>query len=148
MNDITITIPEQPEEQAVLTERGTSWAATVQIKDDHDRMTASTGVAGLKKAIKQISELFAESKTAANAAHKAVCAAEKKLSGPIAEAVTVVSLKMLKYDRMLAAIRAKEQRRLQAEAQAKADTEKRRLEPLAARCKDEAAKNGDRKGER
>ena len=139
-NEITITMPEQPADQTALTERGTSWAAAVEIKTSTDRITASAGVAGLKNAVKQITELFAESKTAANAAHKAVCAAEKKLAEPITAAIIIVNDKMLAYDRKEAAIRAQEQRRLQAAAQAQADAEKRRLAAIAARCKDETKK--------
>jgi hypothetical protein len=136
--EITITLPEQPADQAAMVTRGQTWAEALVIATPEDRRTASTGVAGLKKIVKEVEALFEDPKRAASAAHKAVCAAEKTLREPIVQAIAMASEKMLAYDRDQDRIRREAEAKLRAEAERQAAAERARLEAIARRCKDEA----------
>jgi hypothetical protein len=115
-------------------------AAVAEIRDDAERMAVSERIGQCKRVLKQINELFKGAKKAASDAHKAVCAAERKLSDPVDAWIRQAGQKVLAYDAEKDRIRMAEEARLQAEAQAKADAERRRLEAIAARCKDEEKK--------
>lgn len=138
--EIIITMPTQSADQEVSITRGQAWAAGLTITGPDGRREASAGIGHLKRIAGQVTELFAAPKKAASDAHKAVCAAEKKLLVPITEAVGVASRKILAYDAEQEALRRAEQARLQAEADAAAARERERLEALAKRCTVDAAK--------
>lgn len=140
MDKIIITVPAQPEEQQKRQDIAQAWAVQLVVVDADSRRKASAGVAGLKKMAAQVKDLFADSKKAAHAAHRAVCAAETKLLEPINAAARVAQDKILKYDRAERKRIEEERRRLQAEADAKAEAERKRLESLAARCTVDAEK--------
>ena len=139
--DDTITI-EMPETTAISTEvQGFNGCLAIPvIKNDSERMTISEKVGHCKRMIKQINDLFKDSKKAASSAHKAICNAEKKLTDPVLQWVQSANARLIEYDRKKEQERRAEEARLQAEAQAKADAEKRRLEAIAARCKNEEKK--------
>lgn len=139
--DDKITI-DMPETTAISTEVAgfNGCLAIPVIKNDSERMTISEKVGHCKRMIKQINDLFKDSKKAASSAHKAICAAEKKLTDPVLQWSQAANARLIEYDRKKEQERRAEEARLQAEAQAKADAEKRRLEAIAARCKDEEKK--------
>jgi hypothetical protein len=138
MNNITITLPEQPADQRQAVTVAETWAAALTIADADTRRQASAGVVKLKGMERAVKELFAPSKKAASDAHKAVCAAEKKLLAPIEAARRAAENKMLAYDAEQGHIRREAEAKALAEAEARADGERRRLAAIAARCKDEA----------
>ncbi len=139
--DDTIII-DMPETTAISTEaEGFNGRAIIRvITNDYERMIISESLGHSKRLIKQINDLFKDSKKAASSAHKAVCAAEKKLTDPVLQWAQAANARLIEYDRKKEQERREEEARLQAEAQAKADAEKRRLEAIAARCKNEEKK--------
>ena len=78
MND-QITI-DMPETTAISTEvQGFNGCELIPvITNDSERMQVSEKVGHCKRMVKQIKDLFKDSKKAASSAHKAICAAEKK----------------------------------------------------------------------
>lgn len=81
---------------------------------------------------KQVTEFFAPMKTAAHAAHKAVCDRENQTLKPLLDAQKELSSKLVAFERQVEADRRAEQERLRIEAQAKADAEaKEEAERLA-----------------
>jgi membrane protein involved in colicin uptake len=138
MNTIEIQMPDQPDEQAALVERGTTWADSLTITTPEVRKEVSAGIGRLKKIKTEIAVLFRDPKKAASDAHKAICAAEKKLMQPVDDAIQTANGKLLAYDREQARIRAEQEAELRRKAEAEAEKERRRLEAIAARCKDEA----------
>lgn len=140
MND-QITI-DMPETTAISTEvQGFNGCELIPvITNDSERMQVSEKVGHCKRMVKQIKDLFKDSKKAASSAHKAICAAEKKLTDPVLQWAQLANARLIEYDNRKEQERRAEEARLQAEAQAKADAEKRRLEAIAARCKNEEKK--------
>jgi len=116
-------------------DNGQTWADGLAIVTPSDRTQASAGVSRIKGMIGQVVDLFAASKTAANTAHKAICAAEKKLAEPLQEAVKRASQKILAYDAAESAKAAKEAARRQADADADAARLRAKLEREAAHLK-------------
>jgi len=114
---------------------GSTWAETLVITTQDERKTASAGVAKIKGMIKTCKDLFADSKTAANAAHKAVCEAEGKLVKPLENAAALAGRKLVKFDADQAEIARREQARINAEAEEQARRDRARLEKEAARLK-------------
>ena len=137
-----ITI-DMPDAAAISAEVATvsGGADVAAIRDDAERMAVSERIGQCKRVLKQINELFKDAKKAASDAHKAVCAAERKLSDPVDAWVKQAGQKVLAYDAEKDRVRRAEEARLQAEANAKADAERRRLAAIAARCKDEEKKS-------
>jgi hypothetical protein len=138
MSEITITMPDQPAEQAAMIQRGATWAEALVIATPDDRKQASAGVARMKGALKDIADLFADSKKAASDAHKAICAAEKRLADPVKAAMELATRKMMAYDDEQERIRREQEAELRRKAEAEAEAERRRLAAIANRCKDEA----------
>jgi len=138
--EIKITMPEQPEEQQQIIAKGQTWAESLVIATPDDRKTASAGVAKMKAIVKEIGALFADSKKAASDAHKAVCAAEKRLATPVNDAIALATGKMIVYDREQEQIRRAAEEAARRKAEAEAEAERKRLEAIAKRCKDEAKK--------
>lgn len=136
MRDTAITI-EVPDGASIGAEIATLEAVPARITTAEERIAVSERVGRCKAMLKRVGKLFAEAKKSASDAHKAVCAAERKLIAPINRMIECDTSRMLNYDREQAAIRKAEEDRLRREAQEKADAEKRRLEAVAARCKNE-----------
>lgn len=82
-------------------------------------------LAGMER---EVRGLFADSKTKANAAHRAVCAAEKKLLIPILDLKAKLQALISAYQREAAEREAAERRRLEAEAR---EVEQARLQAEA-----------------
>jgi hypothetical protein len=136
MSEIKITVPDQPEEQAQVVARGTTWAECLVITSQDDRQKASAGIGKMKLMVKEVQGLFAESKQAASAAHKAVCAAEKRLLDPIKDAIDIATSKVIAYDNEQDRIRREQEAKIRAAQEAAS----KRLEAIAKRCKDEEKK--------
>jgi hypothetical protein len=136
MSEIKITVPDQPEEQAQVVARGTTWAESLVITSQDDRQKASVGIGNMKGMVKEVQCLFAESKQAASAAHKAVCAAEKRLLDPIKDAIDIATSKVIAYDNEQDRIRREQEAKIKAAQEA----ESKRLEAIAKRCKDDEKK--------
>lgn len=135
MNEpITITMPDQDAIGAEVTAIG---GMIAPIKTAQDRIALSERVGNCKRVLKQIAELFADSKKAANDAHKAVCAAEKRLSDPVNAFVAEANKMMWTYDDGQERKRRCAEEQLRREAEARAEAERKRLAAIAARCKDE-----------
>ena len=73
-------------------------ASTPTIRDDAERMAVSERIGKCKRVLKQINELFKDAKKAASDAHKAVCAAERKLTDPVDAWVKQAGQKVRTYD--------------------------------------------------
>lgn len=72
---------------------------------------------------KQVTEFFAPMKTAAHAAHKAVCDKESQILKPLLDAQRELSTKLMAFERQVEADRRATQERLRIEAQAAAEAE-------------------------
>ncbi len=120
----TVTTPDQEPTQADL-EPMLIRAQDITVTTQEEHEQALTLMAGLKKMDKQVIALFAESKSAANKAHKAVCSAEKELRSPIKVALGKIDVPVALYEKEQRRIAAERQREL--EAQARAEEEERRL---------------------
>lgn len=135
MNEpITITMPDQDAIGAEVTAIG---GMIAPIKTAQDRIALSERVGNCKRVLKQIAELFSDSKKAANDAHKAVCAAEKRLSDPVNAFVAEANKMLWAYDAEQERKWREAEEQLRREAEAKAEAERKRLSAIAARCKDE-----------
>jgi hypothetical protein len=84
-------------------------------------------VVRIKNVRKQVEDLFKDSKEQANKAHKSICAAEKKLLDPLAQAENQYNPMIINYTREQERIRKEEEARVQREAEAEAEAERKRL---------------------
>ncbi len=118
MSEQKITI-DLPDAAAIGAEVATvsGGESTPTIRDDAERMAVSERIGQCKRVLRQINELFAGAKKAASDAHKAVCAAERKLSDPVDAWIRQAGQKVLAYDAEKDRVRRAEEARLQAEAQ-------------------------------
>jgi len=89
----------------------------------------------VKSAQRRVKEHFEPMKTAAHAAHAAVCTRERETLDPLAAAEKTVKGRMITWHQEQERIRLAEERRLQAEAEARARKERERLEREAAKLK-------------
>jgi hypothetical protein len=102
-------------------------------------------VVRIKSVRKQVEELFADSKEQAHKAHKAICAAEKKLLDPLALAEAQYNPMIINYTREQERKRKEEEARIQKEAEEAAKTERQRLIAEAQAAMDNGA--DDNQGE-
>jgi hypothetical protein len=111
------------------------WAAALVVKTDGDRVTALEAVKRIKARRAQVVEFFRENKERAHATWKGIVAQEKEFTDGLDTAERRVKAAVLQWDAEQERIRAAEQRRLQAEADAAAEAERRKLEKEAAKLK-------------
>lgn len=135
MSDKTITI-DMPDAGSIGTEITAIGSAPEPIRNAEDRIALSERVGHCKRVLKQITCLFADSKKAASDAHKAICAAEKRLTDPINDFIGRANSRLWDYDAEQERKRREEEARLRREAEEKAEAERKRLASIAARCKD------------
>jgi len=110
-------------------------ANEMMIKSALGYETAAEFLREVKRAENRVKNHFAPMKQAAHAAWKAITAKESEMLAPINDAErTVKSVMRTWYDEQ-ERLRIAEERRLQAEADARADAERKRLEREAARLK-------------
>jgi len=95
-------------------------AASIVVADQESYNAAAELVVEIVTLERQIVEHHKPIKDAAFAAHKAACAAEKKLLDPLAQAKTIIKRSIVAWEQ--------EQERIRLEAQRKAQEEQRRLE--------------------
>jgi hypothetical protein len=89
-NQIILTTPDATAVQASSTEIvEAAKAMTIGSKDEHGQALGL--LADLKKSKRGVEALFAESKAAANAAHKAITGLERKLVAPIDDAIGILT---------------------------------------------------------
>lgn len=121
MDPITISTPiTQPIEDAALVLRQRCEDMRVTNEDEHREAAAvELEIARYEKAV---TELFQEPKRAANAAHRAVCEAERVLRVPLQTARRILSQKSMMWERAQKAV---------AEKRAREEAERRHAEAVA-----------------
>lgn len=91
-------------------------AQEIQVRTKQEHELAQEFLVMIATASKQVEELFAESKSLAHQAHKAITAAEKRLLEPLGMARDIVEGRTVSYEEAEAARVAVEQARLEEEA--------------------------------
>lgn len=112
-------------------------AKTMQVATPGQYQGAADFLKAIKAAQQKVTAHYAPMKEAAHKAHKAITTQEAESMKPLTDAESTIKRAMLTYQQEQEAIRQKEQRRLQAEADAKARAEQERLLKLAASRKTE-----------
>lgn len=115
-----------------------TWAQGLVIKTPADYDLALNKLKEVKSLAGRVKDFFAESKTAAHAAWKAICSNEASFLDKLSNAESMAKRVILAYQQEQEFIRQKEQARLQAEADEKARIEREKLEAKAKKL----AKNG------
>jgi len=113
-------------------------ANALQVRTPEDYTAAADFLKAVKAAQKKVSDHFGPMKAAAHAAWKKITATEAEAAQPLVDAEKVVKGRMLAYHTDQERIRQAEQRKLQAEADARAEAERKALEKKAAAMKTEA----------
>jgi hypothetical protein len=130
--EITVT---EPTEATTAIGKMEVWAGSLVIQNQEQRDFAVQAVKGAAKWRKTISEWFADSKTKAHAAWKAIVAQETGLTSRIDAAERKAKAVIMAWDAEQERIRREEQARLQAIADAEARREAERLRKEAERLK-------------
>jgi hypothetical protein len=113
-------------------------AQSLVVRTPEDYTGAADFLKAIKAAQKKVADHFGPMKAAAHAAWKKITATEAEAAQPLADAERVVKGRMLEYQDEQERIRQAEQRKLQAEADARAEAERKALEKKAAAMKTEA----------
>jgi hypothetical protein len=111
----------------------TETAKQMQVATSEQYQGAADYLKAVKAAQKKVVDHFGPMKAAAHAAWKTITAQEAATLAPLTEAEGTLKRTMLAYQQAQEAIRLAEQRRLQAEADAKARAERDRAEAAAAK---------------
>lgn len=111
------------------------WAVTLTIRTAEERFAAVQRARECKAGKAAVIEFFRESKTKADQAHKAICAAEKRFTDKFDYIERRVKDEANRFDKEQETIREKERARLQAIADEKARKERERLEKEAEKLK-------------
>jgi hypothetical protein len=122
MSEIVLVKPEDAElreEIAPVVKR----AQELEVVDKSSHGVALQAYSTVNAMTRKVKDLFAEPKTAANAAHKAVCAAEKKLLAPLQEAKRLINGKCSDYEQEQKRQAEERRRKLEAEARKQRDDE-------------------------
>jgi hypothetical protein len=130
MPDIVISPPNTDpvaSEYKPLVDQAT--ALVVQSREQHK--VGLEAFKGLGEMEKKIKDLFEPPKKAANGAHKSICAAERKLLGPVLDAKGIVGKKLEDYENEQYRISQEATRKAQEEAR-KAEEEKQLLDATEA----------------
>lgn len=123
----------QPSTDAIAERNGAlvAGAHAVIVTNLEENESALGILQDLSRAEKAVSDLFAEPKRQAHAAHKSICAAEAKLLDPIQQAKRIVNGKVTTYE--LAERKRADEERMAREEQARREEEERKiLEAVAA----------------
>ena len=113
-------------------------AQSLVVRTPEDYSGAADFLKAIKAAQKKVADHFGPMKAAAHAAWKKITATEDEAAQPLSDAEKVVKGRMLAYHTDQERIRQAEQRKLQAEADARAEAERKALEKKAAAMKTEA----------
>ena len=111
------------------------WATALRILNNDDRALALSTLKQVKEKRSAIVAFFEPMKTAAHAAWKKVVSSEKEWTDKCDAVEQAVKRVVIAFDDEQAKIRAREQARLQAEADEAARKERERLEKEAAKLK-------------
>ncbi len=101
----------------------TEQADALVINNESTYRAASSFLLGVKALQKEVLDFFKPLKTAAQDAHRKLCAAEKEKAEPLIDVERKVKIRMLEYET--------EQRRIKAEQEAKLRAEARKIEEEA-----------------
>lgn len=112
-----------------------AWANALVVATPDDMAAAAERLTAIKTMAKRVDEFFRPIKQSADAHKRAILDAEKKLAGPLAEAERKAKAAMVAYTDAVEERRQAEERRLQAEADARARREREALEAKAAAAK-------------
>ena len=127
MNDVVI--PEEVRKEVSTLEE---WTKSVSVTSAGQRLQVYQAVQSVKTKKKEIVDFFAESKAAAAAAHRAICANEKTFTDKLDAFERAGKAAIMAYDRAEEDKRLAEQRRLQAIADEQARKERAKAEAEAA----------------
>ena len=128
----TVAIPEEIAKEVNAT---VAWARSLVITTGEDRAKAIDALKLVKGHAKGVDDSFAVSCASAYAAHKAVTEHRKKFMAPLEESERLVKVAIVRFDNEQEAIRAREQARLQAEADESARKERERATKAAESLK-------------
>ena len=131
MSEAVISVDELKSELAPVVQR----AGSIVVRSPEQYTGASDFLKAVKAAQKKVAEFFAPLKTKAHEAHKAITTSESTTLKPLIDAERTIKDKMIAYDTEQEQIRQEAQRKLQAEADAKARKEREALEKKAASMK-------------
>lgn len=118
----------------------------IQIISHEEYLNAGEHLKAIRTTQRKVADLFADSKSAASNAHKAICAAEKKLLTPLKQAEDVCAQKVSVY--IVAQRKAQEEearrRRIEAEEQSKkiAEQQKKQIEDQRIALAEQYQKEG------
>jgi septum formation inhibitor MinC len=136
MTTNTTTPPAVPTDQIqTAIEKFKAESQSIIVTNNEQRNEVIAAIQKVKAWKKRVKEYFAPSKTAAAAAHKAICANERGFTDQLDEIEKAARSAVLKFDTEQERIAKAEEARLRALAAAEAKKQREQLEAAAAKAK-------------